>query len=236
MDKDQQIQQDYYARHAAAYDDFHLHDEAEGDHQCSLFFLSSMITLHRIKSILDVGSGTGRVIAFLKKVHPDVKVIGVEPVKELRDQGHQKGISKDELMEGDGNKLAFADGSFDLVTEFGILHHVRYPEQVVSEMLRVSKKAIFISDSNNFGQGSRTGRMIKQVINALGLWSTYNFIRTKGKRYQISEGDGLFYSYSVFNNYGQIKKSCKRIHLLNTTDGSVNPYRSASHIALLGIK
>ena len=26
-------------------------------------------------------------------------------------------------------------------------------------------------------------------------------IRTRGKRYQISEGDGLFYSYSVYDSY-----------------------------------
>jgi hypothetical protein len=74
------------------------------------------------------------------------------------------------------------------------------------------------------------------MINAVGLWSAYNYVRTRGKKYQISEGDGLFYSYSVFNNYSLIKKYCKSVHLLNTTDASSNPYRTASHVAVLGIK
>ena len=107
---------------------------------------------------------------------------------------------------------------------------------MVSEMLRVTKKIIFISDNNNFGQGGVFGRFLKQTLNALGLWKAYDFVRTKGRSYHISEGDGLFYSYSVFNNYDQIKNSCKKIHLLNTTNSSLNFYRSATHVALVGIK
>ena len=61
-------------------------------------------------------------------------------------------------------------------------------------------------------------------------------VKTKGKGYTISEGDGLAYSYSVFNSYKQIKAKCRSIHLLNTQDGLINPYRTASHVALLGIK
>lgn len=68
----------------------------------------------------------------------------------------------------------------------------------MSEMLRVAQKAIFISDANNFGQGRFLARTAKQALNALGLWKTVDFIKTKGKGYTISEGDGLAYSYSVF--------------------------------------
>jgi hypothetical protein len=103
-------------------------------------------------------------------------------------------------------------------------------------MLSVAKKAIFISDSNNFGQGSLLSRIVKQLINAIGLWKVADLIKTKGKGYTFSQGDGLAYSYSVFNNYDQIKKQCSRIHLLNTKDGSWNFYRTASHVACLGIK
>ena len=77
---------------------------------------------------------------------------------------------------------------------------------------------------------------MKQLINGIGLWAMANLVKTKGKGYTISEGDGLAYSYSVFNNYNQIKKKCKRIHLLNTVDGAWNFYRTASHVALLRVK
>jgi hypothetical protein len=123
-----------------------------------------------------------------------------------------------------------------MVCAFGILHHIDKPELVIAEMLRVSKYAIFISDSNNFGQGSRKQRFVKQMIRRLGLWTAYNYIRTGGKKYQISEGDGLFYSYSVFNNYAFIRQNCRAVHLLNTRDAGINPLQTASHIALLGLK
>jgi hypothetical protein len=103
-------------------------------------------------------------------------------------------------------------------------------------MLRVAQRAIFISDSNNFGQGGRLSRFLKQAINSVGLWPIADQIKTKGKGYAISEGDGLYYSYSVFNNYEQIATKCQSVHMLNTIDGGPNLYRTASHVALLGIK
>jgi SAM-dependent methyltransferase len=163
-------------------------------------------------------------------------VVGIEPVKELREIGYNNGLSEEELIDGDATKLKFPAHEFDLSCEFGVLHHINKPGLAISEMLRISNKAIFISDSNNFGQGTIVGRTIKQLINLFGLWNVANIIKTRGKGYTLSEGDGLAYSYSVFNNYQLIQDHCKSIHILNTRDGHINPYRTASHVALLGIK
>jgi hypothetical protein len=103
-------------------------------------------------------------------------------------------------------------------------------------MLRVAGRAVFISDCNNFGQGSLLGRGLKQCLNALHLWPLADFIKTRGRGYTLSEGDGLAYSYSVFNDYRQIREKCRSVHVLNTSDAGRNPYRTASHVALLGIK
>lgn len=152
--------------------------------------------------------------------------------------GHAKGLSTAQLIDGDAMSLSFPDRSFDLVCEFGALHHIPLPSKAISEMLRVARKAIFISDSNNFGQGGTLSRLAKQGLNSLGLWPVANLIKTKGKRYTISKEDGLAYSYSVFNDYDQIAKFCKSVHILNTValNGGLNPYRSSSHVAVLGIK
>jgi len=97
--------------------------------------------------------------------------------------------------------------------------------------------AVFISDANNFGQGSPIARCVKQTIRALGLWSVADWIKTGGKGYKISEEDGLAYSYSTFDSYPQVRRACRDVHIVNTRNGSgVNPYRTASHVALLGIK
>jgi SAM-dependent methyltransferase len=162
--------------------------------------------------------------------------VGIEPVEALRKVGHQAGLSPDELKDGDINALAAADGEFDLVCEFAVLHHVPKPKQAVAEMLRVARKAIFISDANNFGQGGPMSRCLKQAINALGLWRAFDWLRTGGKGYHVSAGDGLFYSYSVFNDYGQLREACRSVHLFNTVDAGPSLARSAPHVAILGIK
>ena len=229
-----EIQHNYYARTAGRYDEMHVNKKDE--HFFALAFMLAAIDYLEVRSILDIGSGTGRVVRYIKENRPEMQIVGVEPVRELREVGYSHGLSENELIKGDATKLKFDDGQFDMVCEFGVLHHIKHPEKAVSEMLRVAKKAIFISDSNNFGQGRLLVRTAKQALNALGLWRVADFIKTKGKGYTISEGDGLAYSYSIFNSYQLIKTRCERVHLLNTNDGGSNFYRTAGHIALLGIK
>jgi SAM-dependent methyltransferase len=229
-----EIQQRYYAESAHKYSE--MHDQDDDGHYLALLLLVATIDYFGIESILDVGSGTGRAVSYVKKKCPGIKIVGIEPVKELREVGYQNGLSREDLVEGDALKLAFRNGEFDMVCEFGMLHHVRNPEIVVAEMLRVAKKAIFISDSNNFGQGSFLVRTFKQVLNFFGLWGAMNIIWTKGKGYTFSEGDGLAYSYSVFNNYKQIEEKCKRMYLLGAASGKTSVYKTAEQVVLMGVK
>jgi ubiquinone/menaquinone biosynthesis C-methylase UbiE len=231
---EQRIQRAYYANTASRYDDMHVHDS--GEHYFALGLLRVVIELLDVKSVLDIGSGTGRALLMLKEWRPDLRIVGVEPSAELRLIGYQKGLSYEELVDGDAMALSQHDGSFDLVTEFGALHHIPAPSKAVEEMLRVSRVGIFISDSNNFGQGSRPARLAKQILHFGGIWPVYNWIKTGGKGYKISEGDGLAYSYSVYNDWKQIRRACQSVHVLNTQDGGINPYRSSTHVALLGLK
>ena len=229
-----EIQRQYYAETADRYDSMHVH--AGDEHYFALGVMLAAVDFYGIESVLDIGSGTGRAVAHVKRARPALRVMGVEPVGELRDIGYRNGISREELVAGDALALPFEDGAFDLVCEYGVLHHIKTPARAVAEMLRVAKKAVFIADSNNFGQGGAFARTMKQTFNALGLWPLVDFIKTRGRGYTISEGDGLAYSYSVFNDYGQVRAQCRSVHLVNTVDAGVNPYRTATHVALLGIK
>lgn len=222
----------------------HLYDSINewklfSEHFMACTFLSGFITELNIKSILDVGSGTGSAIVMLKKRFPELKIVGVEPVTELREEGYKKGLSEQELIAGDANNLEFETGEFDLVCEFSMLHHVSNPDRIVAELLRVSKKAVFISDSNTYGMGSFSRRLLKQFLRISQLWQIFEYIRTKGKGYYELEGDGISYSYSVFKNYDQIQNECSRVYTLDTARENakgVNPYFNASHVAILGIK
>jgi len=231
---DADIQRLYYAETAQRYDTMHLKEEQEA--HLSLCLLLAAADFLGVRSILDIGSGTGRAIAHVKRARPDLLVKGIEPVQQLRAIGHANGIGADELVDGDALALEFADGAFDLVCEFGALHHIKTPARAVDEMLRVAGKAVLIADVNNFGQGSFLSRAIKQMLDAFGLWPVADFLKTRGRGYLLTEGDGLAYSYSVFNDYARIRAKCRSVHVLNTVDGGVNPYRTASHVTLLGIK
>lgn len=228
------VQLDYYAQTAEEYDRMHV--SATDEHAFALAVLIGIIDFFQIKSVLDIGSGTGRALLALRRMHPGLNVVGIEPSPELRAQGYRKGLTSEELLDGDAQALPYQDGSFDLVCEFGALHHIPNPRKAVSEMLRVARKAIFISDSNNFGQGSLSSRCLKQVINAFGLWRLADLIKTRGNGYTISEGDGLAYSYSVFNDHDLIVASCARVQFISTMGSGPNLYRSAPHVAVLGLK
>jgi ubiquinone/menaquinone biosynthesis C-methylase UbiE len=229
------LQQQYYTKIAEDYDHQHLPDP---EHEFALAWLIGLLEHYRIASILDVGSGTGRVIRHLRNhpLHTKLNVLGVEPVAALREQAYKQGIGKDEIIEGDATSLNFPNESFDLVCEFGALHHMRRPEKAIAEMLRVSRKAIFISDSNIYASGPWLERTVKQTLKTLHLWRIAQFIKTKGKFYKITQGDGLWYPYSVFDNYTQISRVCKHVHVLNTSEQGINPYRRCGHVALLATK
>jgi ubiquinone/menaquinone biosynthesis C-methylase UbiE len=231
---DVSLQQDYYAKTAHRYDVMHVQDDDE--HFFALAVMVGLLDYLKVQSILDIGSGTGRAISYIKQQRPDIRIVGVEPVAELRNVAYQNGLSPADIVEGDATQLSFADGEFDLVCEFGVLHHIRCPEKAIEEMMRVSKIGVFISDVNNFGSGSQIGRFLKQSINFLGLWKAFDLFKTRGKGYIITEGDGLSYSYSVFNNYKQIRKVCRNIHVMNTRNANMSHYKTSSHVALLGLK
>jgi hypothetical protein len=54
-------------------------------------------------------------------------------------------------------------------------------------MLRVAKRAVFLSDSNRFGQGSLPARLLKLALYKIGLWGAFNYLSTFGKGYQVTE-------------------------------------------------
>jgi SAM-dependent methyltransferase len=165
-----------------------------------------------------------------------VRVLGVEPSAELRAVGHAAGIAVDELVDGDATRLAYPDDSFDIVCEFGVLHHVRNPRVVIAEMLRVARLGIFISDDNHFAAGSPMARVAKRALGALGLWRTAYWLRSGGKGYRISEGDGLSYPYSVFDDLGFIEARCDLVQMGNMTAAGTDFRADAAHVALFGRK
>jgi SAM-dependent methyltransferase len=230
------LQRAYYERTSRHFDEWHL--QAMDEHHSALQWIDFLFPKEEIASILDVGAGTGRAIQFFRD--SGRRITGAEPSSAQIAQAVKKGIPPGHIVQADGAALPFPDGSFDAVCEFGMLHHVERPERVIAEMLRVARKAVFISDSNRFGQGRTIAKLGKLALYKIGLWKLAEFVRTRGRGYHVSERDGLFYSFSVYDHLAQLSAGAEHVWLVPVTKGSggvwSKPLLTHGHILLCAFK
>ena len=209
MQSAEELQRAYYTSTAGAYAAAHEVDNPACEEALQL--LAHLLPAWGTQSLLDVGSGTGRVLRYMQDHVPSVKLAGIEPVASLIESAERAGLAPGTIREGSGAQLPHPPASFDVVTAFGVLHHVAEPSRVIAEMLRVAKKAVVIGDSNRFAQGRPLARYVKLALSAAGLWPVWNQLRTRGRGYQVSEGDGVYWSYSVFDSMAQLRQHSRRL-------------------------
>ena len=232
--KDTDLLKDYYRKTAHLYDSLQIHNRDE--HHIALLFLSGYLLDLGVKSLLDVGTGTGRALAFLQQNFQDINVKGIELVPELREIALSKGLSPQQIDLGSAENLPYNNNQFDVVTAFGVLHHVQNPSRVIQEMLRVSAKYIYISDHNIYGWGSPLTKFVKQSIRQILGQVALKYVMTHGTGYHSTDYDGIFYPFSVCDYLPLLKRNC-HIEFMVSTKGFANSlYREASHIAILASK
>jgi len=208
------------------------------EHGLALKYVCSIADQYELKNFLDVGCGSGRGVRYL--LEKGFEVLGIEPVAELLEVAINKhGVSSSLLLKGEGESLPFADQSFDAVCEFAVLHHVKKPAEVVAEMTRVSRHAVFISDENRFGRGPLWWKLMKLVWWKIGIFPLGFWLLTKGKGYTVSE-DGISYSYSVFDSYSTLAKWADSIFFIplkpNKGRSWLHPLLNCSHVLLCAIR
>ena len=222
-------QASYYASTARRY--MTMHDEHE--HHRARAWLQGWALENDVRSVLDVGAGTGANVARMRDGMPNARAVGVEPVSELRAVGHEEGLHPDALIDGSAYTLPFRDGDFDVVTAFAVMHHLEAPDRAIGEMLRVASRAVFISDVNNFGAGA--SRM-KLLLRSLRLWPLVVKVKSRGRGWEFSEGDGVFYSYSLFSSLPLLQDAGDVFVMTTGPYRGPNLLSSASHIAALTVK
>jgi ubiquinone/menaquinone biosynthesis C-methylase UbiE len=95
-------------------------------------------------SVLDVGCGTGTLAVSIKRQHPQVDVIGVDPdpraLERAKRKAKQAGVSV-RFDQGFGDALGYADRRFDRVFSSMMFHHLESHEQqsLLLEIRRVLK-------------------------------------------------------------------------------------------------
>ena len=215
-------QRDFYGRTAAAYHDHHVGAGQDLEHDRALAALSGFVRAYAFTSVLDVGCGTGRALLSLGEADPSLRLMGVEPVVELREDAIRRGIDAHRIIEGDATSLRFGDDEFDCVSAFGVMHHLPEPERAIGEMFRVARRAVFISDLNNYGCGSTAQRVVSHTLRTLRLWRSFQYLKNGRKHWKYDEdGDGLFYSYSLFDSLPFIRSKADSTYLLTTNDTGV---------------
>jgi ubiquinone/menaquinone biosynthesis C-methylase UbiE len=98
-------------------------------------------TGHRV---LDIGCGTGALVTLIKRLHPDVDVVGLDPdpkaLTRARRRAERVAVTI-QLDQGFSDELPYSDASFDRVFSSFMLHHLQAgeKEKTLREVRRVLK-------------------------------------------------------------------------------------------------
>ena len=191
-----------------------------------------------VNSVLDVGSGTGCSLTWLRTKNKDLRLLGIEPSQGMIDIAKQS-VPSAEFRLGNGEAMPYESASVDVAIATGIMHHADHPSLIISEMFRVVRKGVLISDHNNYAFGGSLARRLRMGLKVCGLLGAATFVRQGFKKQGYSEGDGWWYPYSLFDNYAQIARLSDRVFIIPTcppTERMEGLLFSQSHFAIVALK
>lgn len=102
-------------------------------------------------SILDVGCGTGEMLASFKKCQKNLSTYGVDiSAAMIKRAAHKNRWAKQNFILSDAAILPFKTSSFHITTAIFVLHHVANRLGVIRELVRVTKKngIIIVADGD----------------------------------------------------------------------------------------
>ncbi|HLI10494.1 MAG TPA: methyltransferase domain-containing protein [Alphaproteobacteria bacterium] len=124
------------------------------------------VNVHPGQRILEVGIGTGLSLPAYRK---DARVIGIDISREMLSKARQRvarlGLAQVEaLLEMDGERMAFADGSFDAVMGMYIVGVTPRPASLLREMQRVCRAGGDIVVINHFASQHPMLRLFEGAV------------------------------------------------------------------------
>ena len=186
----------YYDQTAVNYNSWHCDPNNDSSHNFAVREILRTMKDLNAGSLLDVCCGTGRAVR--AALDGGYSATGIDVSSSLIEIGRRElRLSEASLLVGDATNLPFGDKTFDVSCILGALHHTAQPGRIINEMVRVTKKAIIVSDEANRISGG-----VKQLLVAMGLFDpVYRLIfrrepRTH-RRQIMSEGDGPTFLFSI---------------------------------------
>lgn len=106
------------------------------------------------KSVLDLGCGTGNLMAAVLEAYPEVRLFGIDPSDGMRQACTKRlaGRENVQVTAGYALEIPFDDGKFDFVMTNLALHHVAPDDRrkCAGEIARVLKKGGTLTYSDMF--------------------------------------------------------------------------------------
>lgn len=99
------------------------------------------------KNILEIGSGEGYLIRYIREIYPDAQLVASDINWQFVNISAKNQIRADWIV-CFGEELPFSKNTFDLVIACEVLEHVPSPEAILKELQRVGNQWIILSVPN----------------------------------------------------------------------------------------
>lgn len=150
----------YYNEISKGYDQLHGVEQEKKLNEV-YDYLETNSLLKNIKTILDVGCGTGISSDFFAK--KGFQVTGIDPAIELINQNKYEGtLSK--LIQAFAENLPFKENEFDLVISFTAIQNFSDLKKGLSEIKRVGKTILVLTVLNNVKEIKKIEQNINEVF------------------------------------------------------------------------
>ncbi len=119
--------------------------------------------------VLDIGCGTGSLVALLKRLYPNAEVVGLDPDPKALARARRK-VERAELPaqfdQGFSDELPYPDASFDRVFSSFMLHHLKQDEKTktLKEARRVLKPGGSLHLVDFGGAGPRRDGFLARLL------------------------------------------------------------------------
>jgi ubiquinone/menaquinone biosynthesis C-methylase UbiE len=126
------------------------------------------ISSRQAESILEIGCGQGAGAKIIYETFRPQKYVGIDLDSRMirRAEKTAAKLPNATFMEGDASKLTFDDGIFDLVVDFGIVHHIPNWRDALAEIHRTLKAGgeFLFEELSAETWESGSGRLFKKVL------------------------------------------------------------------------
>ncbi len=147
---------------AAEYESWYVHRNRNLDSYERNLLAILLRQLDGVKTVLDIGSGTGHFTRWFNDMRYRATGIEISPAMLHQARARSQGI---DYVEGDAHSLPFGNKSFDVAAMITTLEFVAEPSVALAEAVRVSRRGLLLGVMNRISHcGWRRRRRAQQPV------------------------------------------------------------------------